>query len=47
MIAEEFAPDRSHTGVLLLQELPEGMELGLDNTSWKVESKFKGIKNLP
>jgi len=47
MIAEEFAPDRRHTGVLLLQEVPEGMELALDHTSWKVESKFKGIKNIP
>lgn len=23
------------------------MELGFDNTTWRVQSKFKGIKNIP
>lgn len=47
MIAEELEADPSHTGVLLLQELPEEMELNFDHTSWKVQSKFKGIRNVP
>jgi hypothetical protein len=47
MIAEELQPDKAYNGVLVLIDTPAGMELGLDNTSWRVESKFKGIRHIP
>lgn len=34
-------------GVLLLLDAPEEIELGIDNTSWKIGHKFKGIKLIP
>jgi A1 cistron-splicing factor AAR2 len=33
--------------VLLLLDAPPGIELGIDNLSWKIGSKFKGIKMIP
>jgi A1 cistron-splicing factor AAR2 len=27
--------------------IPKGMELGIDNTIWKIGDKFKGIKLIP
>lgn len=26
---------------------PEGLEFGIDNISWKIGSKFKGVKMIP
>lgn len=33
-------------GILLLLDAPEGIELGIDNMSWKIGTKFKGIQRL-
>jgi A1 cistron-splicing factor AAR2 len=35
------------TGFLLLLNAPEGLELGIDNISWKTGAKFKGVKLIP
>lgn len=34
-------------GVLLLLDCPNGLEFGIDNMSWKIGNKFKGIKLIP
>lgn len=34
-------------GVLLLLDAPPQIEFGIDNISWQVGSKFKGIKLIP
>jgi len=34
-------------GVLLLLDSPEGLEFGIDNISWKIGVKFKGVKMIP
>lgn len=34
-------------GILLLLDAPAGLEFGIDNISWQVGSKFKGIKLIP
>lgn len=34
-------------GVLLLLDAPAQLEFGIDNITWQVGSKFKGIKLIP
>lgn len=34
-------------GVLLLLDCPSGLEFGIDNISWQIGPKFKGIKLIP
>lgn len=34
-------------GVLLLLDSPEFLEFGIDNITWQVGTKFKGIKLIP
>ena len=33
--------------MLLLLDVPKDIEFGIDNTSWKVGNKFKGVKLIP
>jgi A1 cistron-splicing factor AAR2 len=33
--------------VLLLLDCPNGLEFGIDNISWKIGNKFKGVKMVP
>lgn len=49
---EELTPQKAlelypRTGILILLNQPEGIELGIDNTSWRIGSKFKGFKLIP
>lgn len=34
-------------GVMLMLDSPEGLEFGIDNITWKIGSKFKGVKMIP
>lgn len=47
MIPENVNERFEKLGVLLLLDSPEGLEFGIDNISWKVGSKFKGVKMIP
>lgn len=37
----------NNMGVLLLLDCPEGLEFGIDNISWQIGNKFKGVKLIP
>lgn len=37
----------SEGGMLLIFDVPKGTEFGIDYNSWKVGSKFKGVKMIP
>lgn len=47
MIQENINEAFSKLGVLLLLDCPEGLEFGIDNISWKIGNKFKGVKMIP
>ncbi|KAL4460384.1 hypothetical protein ABPG74_000135 [Tetrahymena malaccensis] len=47
MTLEEAQQKFHQWGVLLLLDAPAGIEFGIDNTSWKVGNKFKGVKLIP
>ena len=34
-------------GSLLLIDVPDGLQFGIDNILWKIGNKFKGIKFIP
>lgn len=44
---EEVTAKFHQMGVLLLLDAPAQLEFGIDNISWQVGSKFKGIKLIP
>ena len=49
---EELTPQEAlelypKTGILILINQPEGIELGINNTGWRIGSKFKGFKLIP
>lgn len=33
--------------MLLLLDCPSGLEFGIDNISWKIGNRFKGVKLIP
>ena len=47
MINEEVTKNFHAMGVLLMLDAPSGLEFGIDNISWKIGSKFKGVKLIP
>lgn len=47
MFGENVNEAFSKLGVLLLLDPSEGLEFGIDNISWKIGSKFKGVKMIP
>ena len=36
-----------HGATLLILDVPEGTEFGIDYNSWTVGPKFKGVKMIP
>lgn len=47
MISENVNESFEKMGVLLMLDSPEGLEFGIDNITWKIGSKFKGVKMIP
>ena len=48
MMDQEAAKQLFFEGaVLVLLDVPEGTEFGIDYTSWHVGPRFKGIKMIP
>lgn len=47
MINEEVNEKFHSMGVLLILDVPKGFEFGIDNISWQVGDKFKGLKMIP
>lgn len=47
MMNEEATKNFHLMGVLLMLDAPSGLEFGIDNISWKIGSKFKGVKLIP
>ena len=44
---EEATAAFGEMGVLLILDAPQGLQFGIDNMSWKIGNKFKGIKLIP
>ena len=44
---QEITTQFHQLGVLLLLDAPENLEFGIDNISWRVGHKFKGVKLIP
>jgi A1 cistron-splicing factor AAR2 len=47
MSPEELRALNAKSGTLLLLDVPDGLEFGIDNIVWKTGNKFKGIKLIP
>ena len=39
--------DLQRNGTILLLDVPQGTEFGIDYASWTVGPKFKGVKLIP
>ncbi len=47
MSQKELRGLNAKIGTLLLLDVPDGLEFGIDNIVWKTGNKFKGIKFIP